>query len=62
MFASKRRVFSACAWGTADLLSDGDPVSPLRKVERSGLSAAVNGNVMIYVHNRREVPRLRGGG
>jgi FMN phosphatase YigB (HAD superfamily) len=38
------------AWGTTVILSDGDAVFQPRKVERSGLSEAVEGHVLIYVH------------
>lgn len=42
-------------WGRAAILSDGDVVFQPRKVERSGLGEAVNGNVLIYVHKEREL-------
>ena len=42
-------------WGTAVLLTDGDVVFQPRKVERSGLFEAVNGNVLIYVHKEQEL-------
>jgi len=42
-------------WGPAVILSDGDVVFQPRKVERSGLSEAVNGNVLIYVHKEQEL-------
>ncbi|HKI71446.1 MAG TPA: HAD family hydrolase, partial [Verrucomicrobiae bacterium] len=42
-------------WGPAVILSDGDVVFQPRKVERSGLSEAVNGNVLIYVHKEKEL-------
>ena len=42
-------------WGTAAILSDGDVVFQPRKVERSGLLEAINGNVMIYVHKEEEL-------
>jgi len=42
-------------WGPAVILSDGDVVFQPLKVERSGLSDAVNGNVLIYVHKEREL-------
>jgi len=41
--------------GTTAILSDGDVVFQPRKVERSGLSEAVNGNVLIYVHKELEL-------
>ncbi len=42
-------------WGPAVILSDGDVVFQPRKVERSGLFEAVNGNVLIYVHKEQEL-------
>jgi FMN phosphatase YigB (HAD superfamily) len=39
--------------GTVVILSDGDVVFQPRKVERSGLWAAVDGNVLIYVHKEQ---------
>lgn len=41
--------------GTAVILSDGDVVFQPRKVERSGLHQAVDGNVLIYIHKEREL-------
>jgi FMN phosphatase YigB (HAD superfamily) len=37
-------------WGPTVVLSDGDAVFQPRKIERSGLWAAVEGRVLIYVH------------
>src|SRR6266700_6180253 len=37
-------------WGPTVLLTDGDVVFQPRKVERSGLSEAVNSKVLIYIH------------
>jgi hypothetical protein len=42
-------------WGTAAILSDGDVVFQPRKVERSGIYEAVNGNVLIYIHKEKEL-------
>ena len=42
-------------WGTAAILSDGDVVFQPRKVERSGLYDAVDGNVLIYIHKEQEL-------
>jgi FMN phosphatase YigB (HAD superfamily) len=42
-------------WGPATLLSDGDVVFQPRKVERSSLLEAVEGNAMIYVHKEKEL-------
>jgi FMN phosphatase YigB (HAD superfamily) len=38
------------SWGRTVILSDGDVVFQPRKVERSGLSEAVEGHVLIYIH------------
>jgi FMN phosphatase YigB (HAD superfamily) len=43
------------AWGPVAILSDGDVVFQPRKVERSGLYEAVDGNVLIYVHKEQEL-------
>jgi FMN phosphatase YigB (HAD superfamily) len=37
-------------WGRTVVLTDGDAVFQPRKIERSGISAAAGGNVLIYVH------------
>ena len=37
-------------WGPTVLLTDGDVVFQPRKVERAGLSEAVNSRVLIYIH------------
>jgi FMN phosphatase YigB (HAD superfamily) len=42
-------------WGTAVLLTDGDVVFQPRKVDRSGLHEAVDGNTLVYVHKEREL-------
>jgi len=43
------------AWGLTVILSDGDVVFQPRKVERSGLFAAVEGRVLIYIHKERSL-------
>jgi FMN phosphatase YigB (HAD superfamily) len=45
-------------WGPAVILSDGDVVFQPRKVERSGLFEAVDGNVLIYVHKEQELDEV----
>ena len=40
---------------TAVILSDGDVVFQPRKIDRSGLWSAVDGNVLIYVHKEQEL-------
>jgi hypothetical protein len=42
-------------WGQTVILSDGDVVFQPRKVERSGISAAVQGQVLIYIHKEEEL-------
>lgn len=39
-------------WGPTVLLTDGDVVLQPRKVERSGLSDAVNSQMLIYIHKK----------
>ncbi|MGH9325561.1 MAG: HAD family hydrolase [Terriglobia bacterium] len=41
--------------GLVVIVSDGDVVFQPRKIERSGLWQAVDGNVLIYVHKEREI-------
>src|SRR5204862_4898063 len=43
------------AFGPTVILSDGDVVFQPLKVERSGLSEAVEGRVLIYIHKEREL-------
>ena len=42
-------------YGACVLLSDGDVVFQPRKVERSGLAEAFDGNVLIYIHKEIEL-------
>lgn len=42
-------------WGKAVILSDGDVVFQPLKIERSGISEAVDGNVLIYIHKEQEL-------
>jgi FMN phosphatase YigB (HAD superfamily) len=42
-------------WGRTVILSDGDVVFQPRKVERSGLYAAVDGHVLIYIHKEKSL-------
>ena len=39
-----------CSFGPTVILSDGDVVFQPRKIERAGLSDAVDGHVLIYIH------------
>jgi hypothetical protein len=43
-------------WGTTAILTDGDAVFQPRKVARSGLSAAFDQRVLIYIHKEQELP------
>lgn len=43
------------AWGPTVILSDGDAVFQPRKIERSGLQEAVDGQTLIYIHKEREL-------
>jgi FMN phosphatase YigB (HAD superfamily) len=45
-------------WGPAVILSDGDAAFQPRKVERSGLWAAFEDRVLIYVHKERELAEV----
>ena len=45
----------AKGWGPVALLTDGDVVFQPRKVDRSGLLQAVNGQVLCYVHKELEL-------
>jgi FMN phosphatase YigB (HAD superfamily) len=42
-------------WGPAVILSDGDVIFQPLKISRSGLSDAVSGRVLIYVHKEEEL-------
>lgn len=42
-------------WGEAVVLSDGDVVFQPHKVECSGISEAVDSNVLIYIHKEQEL-------
>jgi FMN phosphatase YigB (HAD superfamily) len=42
-------------WGSPVILSDGDAIFQPRKILRSGLWEAFDGNVLIYVHKEKEL-------
>lgn len=42
-------------WGTPAILSDGDVVFQPRKIDRSGLFEAFDGNVLIYIHKEHDL-------
>src|SRR5262249_51796196 len=46
--------------GTPVIVSDGDQVYQRIKIERSGLAAAVNGQVAIYIHKEDRVQEITG--
>ena len=46
-------------WGRTVILSDGDVVFQPRKVERSGIHQAVDGNVLIYIHKEDALDDVR---
>lgn len=43
------------AFGTVVIVSDGDRVFQPRKIRQSGLEAAVDGNVLVYVHKEEQL-------
>jgi hypothetical protein len=45
-------------WGPTVILTDGDVVFQPRKVQRSGLWAAVQGRVLIYIHKERMIEEI----
>ena len=45
--------------GTPVVLSDGDMVFQPRKIQRSGISAAVEGRVLIYLHKEKALDGVR---
>jgi FMN phosphatase YigB (HAD superfamily) len=45
-------------WGTPVILTDGDIVFQPLKIERSGLWAAVEGRVLLYVHKEKELAEV----
>lgn len=47
------------SWGQTVILSDGDVVFQPRKVERSGIFAAVDGRVLIYIHKEEALDDVR---
>ena len=56
LFPNSLDVIEHCKrWGPVVILTDGDVVFQPRKVERSGLFEAVEGNILIYVHKESEL-------
>jgi FMN phosphatase YigB (HAD superfamily) len=59
LFPHSLEVLAHCRqWGPTALLSDGDVVFKPLKIDRSGLSEAVGGRVMIYVHKEQELAEV----
>ncbi|MEP6849450.1 MAG: HAD family hydrolase [Acidobacteriota bacterium] len=59
LFPNSLDVLDQCReWGQVVILTDGDVVFQPRKIERSGLFEAVDGNILIYVHKERELADL----
>jgi FMN phosphatase YigB (HAD superfamily) len=56
LFPNTLDVIERCKrWGPVVILSDGDVVFQPRKIHRSGLFEAVDGNILIYVHKESEL-------
>ena len=56
LFPKSIEVIRHCKqWGPSVILSDGDVVFQPRKIERSGLMAAAEKNVLIYIHKELEL-------
>jgi FMN phosphatase YigB (HAD superfamily) len=45
-------------WGPTSILSDGDIVYQVRKIEISGLFDALKGRVLIYIHKEKELDEV----
>jgi len=59
LFPNSLDVLEQCRqWGQVVILTDGDVVFQPRKIERSGLFEAVDGNILIYVHKEQELADL----
>jgi FMN phosphatase YigB (HAD superfamily) len=56
LFPNSLDVIDACRKkGKVVILTDGDVVFQPRKIERSGLFEAVDGNILIYIHKEHEL-------
>ncbi|MBV9242269.1 MAG: HAD family hydrolase [Acidobacteria bacterium] len=56
LFPNSLDVIDACRQkGEVVILTDGDVVFQPRKIERSGLFEAVEGNILIYIHKEQEL-------
>ncbi len=56
LFPNSLDVIEMCSTrGTVVILTDGDVVFQPRKIERSGLFEAVDGNILVYIHKEQEL-------
>jgi hypothetical protein len=56
LFPNSLDVVERCSQlGTVVILTDGDVVFQPRKIERSGLFEAFNGNVLVYIHKEQDL-------
>ncbi len=56
LFPNSLDVIEKCStFGKVVILTDGDVVFQPRKIERSGLFEAVEGNILIYIHKEQEL-------
>jgi FMN phosphatase YigB (HAD superfamily) len=61
LFPSSLNVLERFAeFGPTVILTDGDVVFQPRKIERSGLDAAVGGRVLVYIHKEHELDDVAG--
>lgn len=59
LFPNSLDVLEHCKqFGKVVILTDGDVVFQPRKIERSGLFEAVEGNILIYIHKEQELADL----
>ncbi len=60
MFPNSLDVLEYCkTLGKVVILTDGDVVFQPRKIERSGIFEAVEGNILIYIHKEDELADLK---
>ena len=56
LFPNSLDVIDRCKeLGTVVIMTDGDVVFQPRKIERSGLFEAVDGNILVYIHKEQEL-------
>ncbi len=60
LYPKALEVVACCRrWGVATVFSDGNAVLQPRKVESSGISEAVKGRVLIYIHKEQALDDVR---